>query len=305
MNRYRQITLAVLTLTIILGAGAIVQRDMPVQVAAPEADPVNIQPVAAGPEEPEIVLPATGPARLQPTPVPVAPPEPPPPATLTEAPDCALDLQAVPQDHAMIAVTLVAPCAPLTRVVLKHAGLAVTGKTSANGVLMMALPALEVQASIAAQVRGETVTAGLSIPEVAGLQRFAVQWLQDDAFQVNAFEDGADYGGPGHVSAKAPHLPRPGMPASGGYLTQLGAGDVDLAMQAEVYTFPTRGNADLVIEAAVTPATCGRELLGEALLSRNGNVAVQELTLAMPDCSGIGDIVLLKNPVAEMKLAAQ
>ena len=83
----------------------------------------------------------------------------------------------------------------------------------------------------------------------------------------------------------------------------LGNGSVDLPMLAEVYTYPEAGKTEVVVEAEVTEATCGREMLGETILSSRGAIEVQELTLAMPDCLAMGDILVLKNLAPDTKLA--
>ena len=85
----------------------------------------------------------------------------------------------------------------------------------------------------------------------------------------------------------------------------LGDDSVDLPMLAEVYTWPTDPAIDvaLQIEAEVTADSCGREMLGELLLSQRGVVEVTDLSMAMPECDGVGDVLVLNNPVADMKLA--
>ena len=131
-------------------------------------------------------------------------------------------------------------------------------------------------------------------------QNFAfsgVVGLADDTFQLHAFEKGAGYGQPGDVWSGAPVSP------DGGYLVSLGDPGLDIPMLAEVYTFPTDIPADLTIEATVTETTCGRELLGEVLQAQAGKVTVNELTLAMPDCDALGDILVLKNPGRDTTLA--
>ena len=74
---------------------------------------------------------------------------------------------------------------------------------------------------------------------------------------------------------------------------------------AQIYTFPADGlAAEVVIEAEVTTGTCGQEMLAETVASGEGRVVITDLTLAMPDCSGIGDFLVLKNLVSDMKIAA-
>jgi hypothetical protein len=75
---------------------------------------------------------------------------------------------------------------------------------------------------------------------------------------------------------------------------------------AQVYTFPVglAEAVDLTIEAEVTEATCNRELLGEVLFSELGGVTKTDLTMATPDCDAIGDVLVLNNPLPDLKLAA-
>jgi hypothetical protein len=228
------------------------------------------------------------------------------PALAANGEACPMTLDLLADSNAMIGITLVAPCRPNERVMVKHAGLSITGKTSASGTMFLELPALEADARLELSFAdGEKIGSRVDMPEVKGMQRFAVQWLDKDQFQLQAFENGADYGQPGHVSALSPHSPPPGMPAKGGFLSLLGDATVDLPMLAEVYTFPGTGTAEVLLEASVTPDTCGRELMGETISALGGKVSVSELTLAMPECDASGDILVLKNLVPEMKLAAR
>ena len=220
---------------------------------------------------------------------------------------CAVSLDLAAEPTAMIAITVLAPCQPNKRVVLRHAGLAVTGKTSGTGALFMLLPAMTSTASVSVRFPDDqTFTKALSIPEADTLRRFGVQWLGDDAFQLHAFENGSDYGENGDVSAADPQQYLAGQPQTGGYLAVLGDDQVDQPMLAEVYTYPTAPNTDvrIVVEAAVTKGTCGREILGETLADRAGDVTITDLTLAMPDCTGIGDILVLKNLDPDLTIAS-
>ena len=97
-----------------------------------------------------------------------------------------------------------------------------------------------------------------------------------------------------------------GLRPTGGFLTLLGDSTAKNPLLAEVYTYPADPAAkpEIIVESAVTDATCGRELLGETLNAIGGQVFVTELTLAMPDCSGIGDFMVLKNLVLDLNIAA-
>lgn len=264
----------------------------PAELAALE-DPAAPPPVAT----PTDITPAAPVAAL-----PVAPA-----TTLSAADACPVTLDLAARDSAVIAVTLLAPCHPEERVVLRHGGLAIATKTSSTGSLFIDIPALQVDATLSARLADDTtVERAISVPEAAGLTRFGVQWLADDAFQLHAFEGGADYGTSGHVSAQNPRQLVPGMPVKGGWLARLGDPGLDLPMLAEIYTFPTDGTAvNVVVEAAVTDATCQREMIGETMTMTGGDTYVTDLALAMPDCAAKGDILVLKNLVPDMKLAAK
>lgn len=227
------------------------------------------------------------------------------PEDVAAACDVTLDLMTEP--NAMIGITLLAPCHPDQRVVLRQGGLAVTGQTTATGALFTALPAFETEAAVeVAFANGTTAESSISVPDLASLRRFGVQWQADDAFQVHAFEGGASYGTPGHVSAADPQRPPVGMQATGGFLTLLGDASTDNPLLAEVYTFPADPAAkpEVIVEAAVTDKTCGRELLAETLTSSGGSVFVTDLTLAMPECDAVGDYLVLKNLFLDLNMAS-
>ena len=220
---------------------------------------------------------------------------------------CPLNLDLSVEPSAMIGVTLLAPCHPNQRVVLRHGGLAITVKTSGTGSLTTSLPAFSADAMVAIRFSdGATAENTVAVPEAATLRRFGVQWMGDDAFQLNAFENDADYGEIGHVSAADPHRPLAGQPQISGFLSVLGDDGVDGPMLAEVYTYPAEADAvvKIVIEAAITKGTCARDILGETLAHAGGDVTITDLTLTMPDCSAIGDILVLKNLDPDLKIAS-
>ena len=329
MELKRRLSLVVAIMSVALGSGHLVQNVLvspaKTQTAKTDINPVDITLVAAGPE---VVVPYLPPAKVVlPTPSFAEAPQMNDPSLFTLPDDpviqadlgvtgagsdnpaqkCTLSLDLLPEPSAMIGITLLAPCRAHERVVLRHGGLAVTAKTSGNGALFVSLPALNEAASVTIRFSdGQVVEGAVSVPDAAQLRRFGVQWMGDDAFQLHAFETGADYGEPGHVSAADPHLPLAGADAAGGFLSVLGDDQVDLPMLAEVYTYPSTNAAPvrLVVEAAVTKVTCGREILGETIADAGGEITMTDLTLTMPDCSAIGDILVLKNLDPDLKIAA-
>ena len=327
MDKKRKITLGVATLAVALGAGHLVQSGKHLTTAtdvaeATVAEPTGITPLAAS-AQPDTITPAPSnkapapaavvaqvatpaPAAMQPAaPVPVSlttdktPSAAPKPAVQADA--CQATLDVVPGANGMLDLTLLSPCEPGSRVVLRHGGLAVTGKTSSGGALFTALPALDSAGEVSAMFPDGTIARGAAPVDLTGMRRFAIQWMADDRFALNAYQGGAAYGSPGHIHAGAAGKPD----SASGWLMPLGDATVDLPMLAEVYTWPAKA-ADVAIdlESQVTETTCERELLGETLESRSGKVEHSDITLAMPDCTALGDFLVLNNLTTGMTTAA-
>ncbi|MEO5614803.1 MAG: hypothetical protein ABIR04_07765, partial [Cypionkella sp.] len=72
---------------------------------------------------------------------------------------CPVSLELSDADNALIAVTLVAPCHADERVVLKHAGLTVTAKTTLTGALFADMPALMQDAKVEVMFKDNTSVA--------------------------------------------------------------------------------------------------------------------------------------------------
>lgn len=213
---------------------------------------------------------------------------------------CDVEFDLVAQPGAMIGLTVLAPCNAGERVVLWHEGLAVTAKMSSTGSLFTSLPALKENAKVEVRFQnGDRISQAIALPEAKGVKRFAVQWQDADAFQLHAFEDGAGYNLPGHYSAAYT-----GSAGYGPFVSILGDANTDLPLLAEVFTFSGTKPVEVVVEASVTDGTCGRTIFGEMIASEDGIVDIQDLTLAMPECDGLGDILVLKNLMQDMKLAA-
>lgn len=261
---------------------------LPAAAAAPAATAAAAEPVPAAP----MAEPAEAKADA-----PLAPAAP-----ETAAAACSEDMALIAQPGAMLDLGLLAPCRPGQRVLIRHGGLVVTGKTSAAGTLIASIPALSDPAEITlAFADGSTVSATIAVPDLAGFDRFGVQWMEGDAFQLHALhrKTGAE------VSGETTAKPSP----QGGFLNRLGDAAAQRPLLAEVYTFPagTRalsGEVDLAIESAVTPATCGREILGETMQLTGGRLVLRDLTIEMPGCEAVGEYVVLPNPVAPEKLAS-
>lgn len=227
------------------------------------------------------------------------------PAAIELAEDCTPMLSAFAQPGAMLELALLAPCDTDARVVIRHGGLAVTALTSGSGALVASIPALADPAQVAIVFPdGSAAETTVRVPDLAGFDRFAVQWMEGDAFHLHAFEGRAEYGMPGHVWAQAPR--RSG--AAGGFLTVLGE-PVSPALMAEVYTYPAglRIGTDglrVDLEAPVTMANCAGESLAETIQIARGVATLRDLSIAMPGCDFVGESVVLHDAALPERLAA-
>lgn len=216
--------------------------------------------------------------------------------------DPALALE--PSARGMLKMTLSAPCFASERVTVTHAGLVVAMATDPAGDLTMMLPALSATARVDVRfATGDTVAATQTVTGLDALARVGVQWQGAEGLRLHAFESGAGFDMPGHVSATAP---RDRATADGGFLTVLGDPAVDRPLMAEVYTAPAGTVlSDVMVEAPVTEATCGRLLAGKVLRLAPGTALTDEtVSFAMPGCDAVGDSLMLGlAPVAVPRVA--
>lgn len=223
---------------------------------------------------------------------------------------CDADLYVASTPAAMLAVRLDAPCHANERVVIRHEGLAITGRTNELGQLQIGIPALAAEATVTiAFADGATLSGEAVVPDLADFNRVGVQWQGKEAFELHALEFGATETGRGHVSAVDPRNPSFAERGIGGFLSILGDAGVDNPLLAEVYSFPAAhvarlGTVQIYLEAEVTPDTCGRVILGETLDLRKGSrLRTMELSLPMPGCDALGQLLVLKNLLPDMKIA--
>ena len=211
---------------------------------------------------------------------------------------------------AMVDVTLTAPCQPNTSFTLHHNGMMFTAVTDDEGKSALSVPALSTAAVfIAAFDDGQGAIATATVDTLALYERIVVQWRGDEALHMHALEYGADFGSSGHVWAGASQDMTHALKGEGGFLTQLGAPDMDHALRAEVYTFPTGaavldGVIKMHVEAEVTDANCGRDFEAQSIATGTNGLDVQDIVLAMPDCDGVGDFLVLKNLFNDLKIAS-
>ncbi len=287
-------------LAVAFAAGHLVES---MKKPVPAASLVNASSNAAEARSPESVLAATGlplsasmasglrvPAVTSITSVAATTPD----GTATK---CTPTLALTAMPGAMLNILLSAPCHRGERIILRHAGLNFTARVSVDGELMLELPALETDALVTAFFRdSEVILGSVSVPDVAEIQRFAVQWSAADVFDLRISEGDHIYVGAREARNKT----------GGQKIRTFGDTLVDQPMFAEVYTYPAdpAAKVEIVVEVRVTPQVCGRDISAETILSSAGMVEVSTIPVAIPPCDAAGDILLLKNLAPAMKIAA-
>ena len=290
-------------LAVALAAGHLAQT-LASKKAAPPAlsalkSPVNVVQLSAAPEKAGLTAAVLAPSAGHGVPPTQGNPTP----SVVSACTPTLHLAAVP--GAMVAVRLTAPCDAGARVELHHAGLTLTERVAANGQMTARLPMLDQTGTLEIRFAdGRTLAATRFVPELAGLRRFAVVWSGAQAFVVHGLENGAEFGKTGDVSPSQPGIIPTGV-SVGGWLSVLGDATVENPKLAQIYTYPLDHSADVVVELPVTSANCGRAVNGQAISSADGLALATDLTLAMPECSAVGDVLVLNNLAQTTKVAAR
>jgi hypothetical protein len=260
-------------------------------------------------------LPATGgapaaarPAAFVPAARPAAPGERPAAEAGRRSPfglPCGLSLSAEAAPGAMIALGVTAPCHADAVLQIEHAGISITTRTDAFGLAAIDLPAFDSPAIVAVRLAdGTEDRVMLTVPEIAGYERFAVAWHGDQGLGLHAREGGADWRSEGHVHADAPRGPQ--TAGAGGFLTQLGDPGLASPGRAQVYSVPLgmAHDVELSIDAPVTAANCGRPARARIVRSQAGRIEASPVRFTYPGCEAVGDTLVLQNLVQDLRLAA-
>ncbi|MEL7256790.1 MAG: hypothetical protein AAFN80_02970 [Pseudomonadota bacterium] len=217
---------------------------------------------------------------------------------------CEIELTATPDDAAMTMLALEASCMTNERFTLHHSGMMISGITDENGEWRSNVPALAENALfIAAFPNGEGAVANAQISDLSAYERYVVQWKGDTDVQMHAFENGATYEDAGHVRRGTS---KDILPEQTGFLTRFAEDDLAESLNAEIYTFPSKGDGDtdINIEIEVGDATCGQDLEAQALImSGAGGLEARDLMIAMPDCGAVGEFLVLKNLYEDLTIA--
>lgn len=225
---------------------------------------------------------------------------------------CEITMSADATIAALVNIELHAPCMANTRVTLHHNGLMISEMTDDQGELFVTIPALTEAAVFMADLGGgKTASTTTSVPSLRFFDRALVQWKGNAGLRLHAMEFGAGFDDEGHVWEEHAGSLEKTVHGQGGFLTQMGDPTLPESLQAQVYTYPSGTSArtgDILfeIEAEVTKANCGRQINAQSLqVSEAGKPRVQDLELSMPNCDAVGDFLVLKNVLEDLKVASK
>ena len=224
---------------------------------------------------------------------------------------CGAILTASAKEMAMISLALTAPCRGDQSITVAHAGMTFSGKINHLGTYTAEIPALLSEADFVVTFEdGAEAVAYADVPMADEVERVVLQYQGASGLQIHALEFGADYDEDGHVWMGAARDPETAARVGGGYMTVLGLTDQIDPLIAEIYTYPTNqdnreGVVRLNIEAEVTALNCETEATGQTIQSDASGLGTPvDLTVAMPDCTAIGEYLVLKNLLRDLKIAS-
>lgn len=223
---------------------------------------------------------------------------------------CAASISGALRPGGMVAITADIPCRPNSRVEIYHGKLKFTELTGHSGHLSVIVPALERKARFLLRTPGEApLQLEIDVPDIARIDRVAIQWEGSAEFDLQAFEFGAAPGSAGHVWSGQPRSIDQADRNGGGYLTELGTADVSNPVRARIYSYPVpRQTEDGVIRLVVTAApdaeTCGRAATILSHRSSDGRLLVSNgFRIRLPDCGNTAETIVLKNALEDMIIA--
>jgi len=238
--------------------------------------------------------------------------------TMTDTPtvneyglSCGVVVSAASRPSAMVNLSVAAPCLSETRMTIRHEELIFSAELDALGLYSVHVPALATDAVFTvALADGEVARTEVQVPDAEQAERVILQYNGRTGLQIHALEFGADYGEAGHVWAGNPRDAEVAVKLGGGYLTALGDPTLEQPFLAEVYTLPREtaardGVVRLNVEAEVSNRNCAKTIAGQTLQRQpDGEMTPVALTLSMPDCDAIGEFLVLKNLLRDLKIAS-
>jgi hypothetical protein len=309
MSRIRKIAMSIGTVCCAMGIGFFVQKGETAPIAPVKAiQTVVVKPVMGPAPRGDTKLDIQGITLISALPDTTTPQRLIEPEPDLSSKSCAVSVTASPAPMASVDLVVLAPCFRNDRVTVHHNGMMFTNATDATGTLKMTVPALTENAIfIVALASNKGAVAITQVPELADYDRVVLQWVGESAFQIHAREFGADYGTPGHIWIG---MDETTPSEQHGTILRLGDAEGLAPHQAEIYTFPRgmsrkSGTVSMTIEAEVTADNCGKDVSAQTIeLGGDGGLKTRDLVLTVPDCTTIGDFLVLNNLVEDMKIAA-
>lgn len=211
---------------------------------------------------------------------------------------------------ALISLNVQSDCHAGEVVTIVHEHLSFQTVLPSTGQADLLVPALAENAVVKVTFgNGDSLQATALVDSLSFYDRVVVQWQGVEGAELHAREFGADYGSDGHVWRDAPRNVSALVGGRGGFLVRLGDAADALSAKAEIYTFPSgisgrSGDVAISVEAEVTEANCGKEITAQSSALRQGVVSdVHDLRMQMPDCSAVGEFLVLKNLVEDLTIA--
>lgn len=222
---------------------------------------------------------------------------------------CDVEFTATKSDAAMVLLNLHAPCQINTPLTVQFQGLIFSGMTTNIGHFSTLVPAVKADAVFVLTLAGNApVSTAINVAQANEYHSVAVQWSGRDDLQIHAFERGAIFGNKGHVWAGAPQSMAQALQARGGYIIRLGDVDIANAYRVEIYSFPMAqiekpGIVRVHVKAKVTKENCGQQRVLQILQNTPDQMAaIMDVSITMPSCDRIGDYLLLKNLLRDLKI---
>lgn len=234
------------------------------------------------------------------------------PILATPVAGCRATLSAVTTEAAMVTLFLSAPCEADEDFLLRHDALEFTARTDDEGKASVVVPALTSFARFTALFDNiEQASVELNVPDALMYDRAVMQWEGTYNLQLHALEKGAEIGDPGHVWSASIHTSSHAVAGEQGFVVRLGTPEADWPRMAEVYTYPagrSRDDGQTVFQTSVamTDTNCGREVDAKTIQTAMGGLLdIREIGAALPDCSSVGQVVVLQNTFNDITLASR
>ncbi len=225
---------------------------------------------------------------------------------------CDVSLTAEPLPAALVSLQLTAPCLTGERVVIHHGDLKFADTIGADGSLKVDVPALSENATfVAVLTNGDGAMVKADVPSLQFYDRVAIQWQGVTGLGLHAREYGADYNSNGHVWREAQRDVTAIVEGNKGFMIRVGNPELPEPLLAEVYTFPSGsakmpGEVFLSVEAEVSDLNCGRQISAGTIEIRKASPAItHSLSVEMPECDALGELLVLKNLLQDLKIAGK